>query len=73
MQSRIIAFADIFEALTAKDRPYRKPLQLPQVINILGFMKKDRHIDPDIYDFFMTENLHLEYEEKETITETVRF
>jgi HD-GYP domain-containing protein (c-di-GMP phosphodiesterase class II) len=62
LQSRIIAFADIFEALTAKDRPYRKPLQLPQVIEILGFMKIDRHIDPDIYDFFITENLHLAYE-----------
>ncbi len=69
LQSRIIAFADIFEALTAKDRPYRKPLQLPQVINILGFMKKDRHIAPDIYDFFMTENLHLEYTEKEMLPE----
>ncbi len=67
LQSRIIAFADIFEALTAKDRPYRKPMQMPQVIDILGLMKKDRHIDPDIYDFFMTENLHLEYAEKETI------
>jgi hypothetical protein len=65
LQSRIIAFADIFEALTANDRPYRKPLQLPQVIKILRLMKKDRHIDPDIYDFFMTENLHLAYEETE--------
>lgn len=69
LQSRIIAFADIFEALTAKDRPYREPMQLPQVINILGSMKKDRHIDPDIYDFFMTENLHLEYAEKEMTPE----
>ena len=72
LQSRIIAFADIFEALTAKDRPYRQPLQLPQVIRILGFMKKDRHIDPDIYDFFMTENLHLEYTEKEMIPEPIK-
>jgi PAS domain S-box-containing protein len=64
LQSRIIAFADIFEALTAKDRPYRMPMQLSQVIKILGFMKKDRHIDPDIHDFFMTENLHLKYAEK---------
>ncbi len=64
LQSRIIAFADIFEALTARDRPYRMPMQLSQVIKILGFMKKDRHIDPDIHDFFMTENLHLIYAEK---------
>jgi hypothetical protein len=33
-------------------------------------MKKDRHIDPDIYDFFMTENLHLAYEEKEMTPES---
>ena len=72
LQSRIIAFADIFEALTAGDRPYRKPLQMPQVINILGCMKKDRHIDPDIYDFFMAENLHLEYAEKEMTPESGR-
>jgi|GEM_PF-305871 len=69
LQSRIIAFADIFEALTAKDRPYRTPLQLQQVIGILGLMKKDRHIDPDVYAFFMAENLHLEYTQKEMLPE----
>lgn len=71
LQSRIIAFADIFEALTSKDRPYRKPMQLSQAIKIMGFMKKDRHIDPKIYDFFMSENIFLDYAEKEMNLEQI--
>lgn len=71
LQSRIIAFADIFEALTAKDRPYRNPMQLSQAIKIMGFMKKDRHIDPEIHDFFMSENLFLAYAEKEMNVEQI--
>jgi PAS domain S-box-containing protein len=71
LQSRIIAFADIFEALTAKDRPYRKPMQLSQAIKILGFMKKDRHIDPDIHDFFLAEKLFLSYAEKEMTADQI--
>ena len=65
LQSKIIAFADIFEALTAKDRPYRKPLKLSQVIKIIGFMKKDNHIDPDIYNLFIKYKLHVDYAKHE--------
>ncbi len=65
IQSRIIAVADIFEALTAKDRPYRQPMNLSQAIKILGFMKKDNHIDGDIYDLFMEMGLYKDYAKKE--------
>ena len=61
LQSRIMAVADIFEALTAKDRPYKKPMKLSQAIKILGFMEKDNHIDPEVLDIFLRNKLHLEY------------
>ena len=56
-QARIMAIADIFEALTAKDRPYKKPMMLSQAIKILGFMVKDDHIDADFVEIFLKEGL----------------
>lgn len=61
LQSKIMAVADIFEALTAKDRPYKKPMQLSQAIKILGFMVEDKHIDAEVLDIFLRNELHLEY------------
>ena len=61
LQSRIMAVADIFEALTAKDRPYKKPMKLSQALKILSFLKKDGHIDPDIHDLVVNSDLLLEY------------
>ena len=65
LQSRIMVVADIFEALTARDRPYKKSMKLSQSVKIMGFMKKDRHIDPDIYDLFMESRLFYDYAKKE--------
>lgn len=65
VQARIMAIADIFEALTAPDRPYKKPMKLSQAIKIMGFMKNDHHIDPDIYDLFIQSGLPQEYAHKE--------
>ncbi len=67
LQSRIIAVADIFEALTARDRPYRKPMNISQALKIMDFMKKDNHIDPDIYDLFVESRLCEKYMEREDI------
>ncbi len=53
LQARIVAVADIFEALTAGDRPYKRAMPLSKALQILGFMKKDRHIDPDVHDLFI--------------------
>ena len=58
---RMMAIADIFEALTASDRPYKKAKKLSEAIKILSFMKKDNHIDPDLFDLFLTSGAHLEY------------
>ncbi len=63
--SRIIAIADIFEALTASDRPYRKPMHVSQALNILGSMKEDGKIDGDILELFMQEKIYLEYAQGE--------
>ena len=65
IQSRIIAIADVFEALTARDRPYKGPMTVSQALKILGFMKNDGHIDPDIHDLFVESRLYQEYSEKE--------
>lgn len=61
IQARIMAIADIFEALTARDRPYKKGKTLSEAMRILGFMKNDAHIDPDLFNIFVKEKIHLEY------------
>lgn len=61
---RIMAIADIFEALTASDRPYKKAKTLSESIRILSFFKKDRHIDPDLFDLFLTSGVYRIYAEK---------
>ena len=71
LQSRIMAISDIFEALTAKDRPYKKPMNLSKAIKIMGFMEKDNHIDPDIYDLFINSRLYLDYAKKEMAPEQI--
>jgi HD-GYP domain-containing protein (c-di-GMP phosphodiesterase class II) len=65
LQSRILVIADIFEALTARDRPYKKPMSLSQAMKILDFMRKDNHIDSDILDLFIRTNTHLKYAKKQ--------
>ena len=62
--ARIMGVADIFEALTSNDRPYKKAKTLSETLNILGKMKLDNHIDPDIFDLFIREKIYLKYAEK---------
>ncbi len=62
--ARIMAIADIFEALTAADRPYKKAKKLSEAIKILFFFKKDQHIDSDLFDLFLTSGVYKEYAEK---------
>lgn len=59
--SRIMAIADIFEALTASDRPYKKAKTLSESVRILYHFKKDKHIDADLFDLFLTSGVYLEY------------
>ncbi|MCW9035739.1 MAG: GAF domain-containing protein [Rhodospirillales bacterium] len=62
--SRIMAIADIFEALTASDRPYKQPKTLSEAVKILSFFKKDRHIDPILFDLFLTSGTYRSYANK---------
>ena len=71
LQSRIMALTDVFEALTAKDRPYKKGKTLSEAMKILGFMVKDNHLDADLFDFFVKEKIHLEYAKKELNPEQI--
>jgi HD-GYP domain-containing protein (c-di-GMP phosphodiesterase class II) len=59
--ARIMGIADIFEALTARDRPYKPAKTLSESLKILGFMKRDGHIDPDLFDIFIRERVYLDY------------
>ncbi len=62
--ARIMAIADIFEALTAADRPYKAPKKLSESIKIMSFMKKDAHIDPDLFELFLTSGVYKEYADR---------
>jgi HD-GYP domain-containing protein (c-di-GMP phosphodiesterase class II) len=61
VQARIMGIADVFEALTAGDRPYKKAMTLSQALHILGKMKLDGHIDPDLFDIFINQHVYLTY------------
>jgi len=65
LQSRIMAIADIFEALTARDRPYKCPTHITRAIKIMESMTKDDFIDSDIFNLFIEKGLRLEYAKKE--------
>ena len=77
LQARIIAIADVFEGLTAPDRPYKKGYKLSKALNILKYMVNDKEIDSDLFDLFITKKLYLKYANKmvdssqiDTINET---
>ncbi len=61
VQARIMGIADIFEALTARDRPYKKGKTLTDALSILGKFKQNGHIDPDLFDVFIREKIYLRY------------
>ena len=64
VQARVMGIADIFEALTAKDRPYKVGKTLSESLNILGKFKLNGHIDPDLFDVFVREKVYLKYAEQ---------
>lgn len=64
IQARVMGIADIFEALTAKDRPYKKGKTLTESLQILGKFKLNGHIDPDLFDIFVRKKVYLRYAEQ---------
>ena len=63
VQARVMGIADIFEALTAKDRPYKKGKTLSESLEILGRFSQNGHIDPDLFDVFVRRKVYLRYAE----------
>ncbi len=59
--ARMMAVADVFEALTASDRPYKKAKTLSEAMKIIGIFKENNHLDPEIVDFFVTSKVYLDY------------
>jgi HD-GYP domain-containing protein (c-di-GMP phosphodiesterase class II) len=62
--ARMMGIADIFEALSSSDRPYKTGKKLSECLRILGYMKQDNHIDPDIFDVFIRKKVYLRYAEE---------
>lgn len=71
LQARILAFADIFETLTASDRPYRNRNTLSQAIKILRSMVKDGHLDGNLFDLFIKEKIYMGYAKRELHPEQI--
>lgn len=69
--ARIMAIADIFEALTATDRPYKKGKTLSESIKIMGFMAKDGHIDLDLFKLFLQSKVYLTFAKKHLQAELI--
>jgi len=61
VQARVMGIADIFEALNAKDRPYKKGKTLSESLQILGKMRMNGHVDPDLFDAFVRKKVYRKY------------
>lgn len=61
--ARIMMIADIFEALTARDRPYKARKKLSECIDIMAHMSRERHVDPDLFELFLTSGVYRAYAE----------
>jgi HD-GYP domain-containing protein (c-di-GMP phosphodiesterase class II) len=71
VQARCMGIADIFEALTAKDRPYKKGKTLSESLEILGKFRLNGHIDPDLFDVFVRRKVYRRYAEMFLDTEQI--
>ena len=69
--ARMMGIADIYEALTAADRPYKKPKTVSESIKIMSFMKKDKHIDSDLFDLFLRSGVYKKYAERFLLPEQI--
>ncbi len=73
ISARMMAIADIFEALTAHDRPYKKAKKLSEAIKIMSFMKQDKHIDGPLFDLFLSTGIYLKYAQKNLSPDQIDF
>jgi len=78
LEDRILAVADVFEAVTASDRPYKEPNTLNQSLKIMSYMVKDNELDRDIVKYFIDNKIYEDYvehnlldEQKDEVTVTI--
>lgn len=71
LESRVLALADIFEALTASDRPYKEAKTLSESMKIIDYMVKDGDLDSDLVEFFVKKKLNLKYAQEELKSEQI--
>ena len=64
LTARMMVIADIFEALTASDRPYKKAKTLNESLRIMSFMRNDKHIDAKLFELFLSSGVYLQYAKK---------
>ena len=69
--ARIMAIADIFEALTARDRPYKTPKKLSECVAIMARMSEDKHIDPELFALFLASGVYRRYAEAFLLPEQI--
>jgi len=67
--ARMMAIADVFEALTSRDRPYKQPMKLSMALNIMSKMVNDNHLDPDIFNLFLRARVWEDYARQELLDE----
>ncbi len=71
LPARMMAIADIFEALTAADRPYKKGKTLSEALNIMAMMCRDAHIDPELFELFLQQQIYQRYAERFLVPEQI--
>ena len=64
VQAKMMAIADIYEALTAADRPYKDGKKLSKAMHIMGYMKNDYEIDAELFEIFVKEGVYKKYADK---------
>lgn len=64
LPARMVAIADVFEALTSRDRPYKKTKKLSECMNIMGKMKEVNHLDPELFNLFVSSGVYLSFAKK---------
>ncbi len=69
--ARIMAIADVFEALTAADRPYKHAKTLSESIRLMGMMVRDSHLDPEIFKLFLKSGVYLDYAQTYLLPEQI--
>lgn len=69
--ARALAIADVFEALTACDRPYKKGKTLSESLKIMARMKQNNHLDPELLDHFVTSKVYRQYAERFLTSEQI--